>query len=109
MKKEKEIKPDELKTTKEVFGFPFETFKDSKDLRRQMLEASENTLFLIGENVIKYPEGREVTELVWARVFRTRDELTLNKPMKKEKEIKGQRQQGKIKIKKEWNIIMEYN
>ena len=73
MKKVKKIKPDKLRTTKEVFGFPFKTFKNSKDLHRQMLEASENTLFLIGENVIKYPGGRERTELVWARVFRTRD------------------------------------
>jgi len=73
MKKEKKIKPDKLRTTKELFGFPFKTFKNSKDLHRQMLEASENTLFLIGENMIKYPDGREVTELVWAKVFRTRD------------------------------------
>jgi len=75
MKKEKKIKPDKLKTTKEVFGFSLKTFKNSEDLHRQMLEASENTLFLVGKNIIKYPDGREAIELIWARIFRTRELL----------------------------------
>lgn len=75
MKKEKrEIAPIKFKTTKEIFGFPVKTsFTSEKDLYRQMLEASENTLFLIGENVFKYPDGNKKVELVWARVFRTKD------------------------------------
>ena len=69
----KKIKPQKTKTTKEIFGFPLKTFRNSEDLRKMMLIASDNTLFLIGENEIRYPEGDSKIELVWAKVFRTCD------------------------------------
>lgn len=55
-----------------VFGFPIKTFTD-KNMRKKMMEAQEGTMFLIGENRYKFPEGEDQIELVWARIIKTRD------------------------------------
>jgi len=59
--------------SKKLFGFPIKSFTTVQDLLKQMMKAEENTLFLIGEKVKKHQEGDDKVELVWAKVFITRD------------------------------------
>ncbi len=59
--------------SKKVFGFPIKIFTTAKDLHKQMMSAEENTLFLIGEEVTKFPEGDDKITLIWAKIFKTRD------------------------------------
>ena len=59
--------------SEKLFDFPIKTFKDGNELQKLMINAEENTLFLIGEIETKFPEGDSKIELVWAKIYRTKD------------------------------------
>jgi hypothetical protein len=39
---------------------------------RKMLNSEDDTLFCLGEKIIKNKEGSDTVEMIWAKIFRTK-------------------------------------
>lgn len=57
----------------ELFNFPIKMFVDDDNLQKLMMESDDQTLFLIGKNINVHFEGDDEVELVWAKIFKTKD------------------------------------
>ncbi len=64
-----------MKDEEKIFGLPIKTYKDADDLLKMMIESDGKELFLLASVKIKNQEGNDSINLIWAKIYRTKETL----------------------------------